>query len=163
MLRKICVTGLIIFVVPGSLLQIIVALISSLLFGFASAWYQPFQNGAANVFKVATELTLVCTLTFATMLRFDLTKEDISSDTIGILLTFTNLIGPGTGLLFGFHIHGLKFERALEEVSNVVPGEFTNPLDDNASMNGINIEDFPEDEAKAEPKEETNKNKSSKK
>eukprot|EP01052_Picozoa_sp_SAG31_P034226 SAG31_NODE_3969_length_3708_cov_2.601829_2_plen_150_part_00 len=131
MLRKICVTGLIIFVVPGSLLQIIVALVSSLIFGFASAWYQPFQNNAANVFKVATELTLVCTLTFATMLRFDLTKEDIGPQTLGVLLTMTNFIGPGTGLLFGLQLHGLQFDRELEEVEDTiektVSTEFQNP------------------------------------
>jgi len=89
MLRKAFICGLIIFVSPGSLLQIVVshqsnqastttdmyskcctaadtepltragcatspqvALLSCLGFAFAAAWYQPYLNGAANLFKV---------------------------------------------------------------------------------------------------------------
>lgn len=113
MLRKVFITGLIIFVRPGSLLQIVVALASSLAFGFAAAWYRPYINGAANAFKVATEITLTLTLTFATMLRFDLSKEDVSADTVGAWLTLVNLIGPASGLVFGLVTSGLGFEREL--------------------------------------------------
>ena len=62
MLRKAVITGLIMFVSPGSLMQIVVALLACLGFMTASAWYQPYVSGAANYFKVGTEVTLLVTL-----------------------------------------------------------------------------------------------------
>ena len=35
------------------------------------------QNGAANIFKVGTEIALLATLSFAVMLRIDLSGEDV--------------------------------------------------------------------------------------
>jgi hypothetical protein len=56
-LRKVAITGLIMFVSPGSLFQLVVALLFSLGFGFAAAWFQPYVFGAANIFKVGVEMT----------------------------------------------------------------------------------------------------------
>eukprot|EP01052_Picozoa_sp_SAG31_P077050 SAG31_NODE_36380_length_314_cov_0.567442_1_plen_43_part_10 len=38
-------------------------------FGFTAAWFQPYRNRAANLFKVGTEVTLLITLTIAGLLR----------------------------------------------------------------------------------------------
>jgi hypothetical protein len=38
MLRKVSITGLIVFVSQGSMLQVVVALLLSIVFGFTSAW-----------------------------------------------------------------------------------------------------------------------------
>ena len=89
MLRKVGITGLIMFVSPGSMLQLVVALIFSLGFGFASAWFQPYANDAANMFKTGTEITLLMTLTLAVMLRFDLSDEDVSESFVGTLMFFS--------------------------------------------------------------------------
>ena len=49
--------------------QVVVALLLSIGFGFASAWYQPYAAQAANIFKAGTEMTLVITLTMVILLR----------------------------------------------------------------------------------------------
>ena len=89
------------FVSAGSMLQLVVALTFSIAFGVLSAWFQPYgaghggahivvgsgsmaaeiltnvcgaANGAANIFKVGTEVTILLTLTLAVLLRFDLRR-----------------------------------------------------------------------------------------
>jgi hypothetical protein len=99
------------FVSPGSLLQIVVALLACLGFMTASAWYQPYVAGAANYFKVATEVTLLVTLTLAVMLRFDLSEEDIDADTVGNLMLFFNVCIPLTALVIGVYFEGIGYDK----------------------------------------------------
>eukprot|EP01052_Picozoa_sp_SAG31_P050700 SAG31_NODE_11691_length_1006_cov_1.467475_2_plen_96_part_00 len=91
------------------------------------------MNGAANIFKVATEITLTVTLTFATMLRFDLSKEDVGPDFIGVILCMCNLIGPSVGLLWGIGTEGFTFERELVYVDedDKMETEIQNPSESN--------------------------------
>jgi hypothetical protein len=111
MLRKATMTGLIMFVSPGSLLQVVVALLTCLCFMTASAWYQPYVSGAANMFKVGTEVSLLVTLTLAVMLRFDLSEEDIGRDTVGTLMLVFNVAIPTAAFLKGVHKFGLKYTK----------------------------------------------------
>ena len=92
------------FVSPGSVLQLVVALLFSLGFGFASAWYQPYASDAANMFKVGTEITLLMTLTLAILLRFDLSDEDVSVDFVGTLMLFSTTSVPSATLTVGIHV-----------------------------------------------------------
>eukprot|EP01051_Picozoa_sp_SAG22_P017257 SAG22_NODE_2618_length_2370_cov_6.088948_2_plen_163_part_00 len=122
MLRKITITGLIIFVSRGSLFQIVVAQLLTLCFGFAACWYQPYVNGAANIFKAGTELALLATLMFATMMRIDLVNEPHNSKaTLGVLLTMTNTVLPAASLTVGILSHGLDVINEAKD--NVTPVE----------------------------------------
>jgi hypothetical protein len=48
----------------------------SLAYGFAAAWCQPYKSGTANLFKVATEVTLLVTLVISGMLRVDMAADN---------------------------------------------------------------------------------------
>jgi hypothetical protein len=82
MLRKVTLTGLLMFVSKGSMLQLVVGIIMCLAFLFASAWCQPFTLPLANAFKGATEICLVITLSLCVMAKVDLSVEDVVSTAI---------------------------------------------------------------------------------
>jgi hypothetical protein len=113
------------FVNPGSLLQLVIALLFSLFFLAASAWFQPYASPAANMFKVGSELALVMTLALAVMLRIDLSTEDIDVDTVGFLMLLTTTVVPGTTLVLGILTKGLGIKSELEDWRN-----FENPASD---------------------------------
>ena len=79
MLRKVTVTGLLMFVSKGSMFQLVVGILLCLVFLFASAWFQPFESDLANAFKATTEVCLVVTLSLCVMAKVDLSVEDIVS------------------------------------------------------------------------------------
>jgi hypothetical protein len=103
-----------IFVSRGSYFQLLVATIACLGFGFTAAWCQPFQSRAANLFKVATEVTLLLTLVIAGMLRVEVTNgtlpalllngdmTGIDEDGVGMLLFLANTVVPGASLLIAW-------------------------------------------------------------
>jgi hypothetical protein len=128
MLRKVFITGLIMFVSPGSLMQLVVALIFCLGFLTSTAWLQPYGAPAANMFKVGAESTLSLTLTLAVMLRFDLSNEDVTEAFVGTLMLFSSTILPGASLTIGVLSHGLD---ALDGIKSADDDgvAFDNPLD----------------------------------
>ena len=75
MLRKVSLTGLLIFFSKGSMLQIVAAVMITFLFLVATSLNKPFKDELANKFKLATECALMITLVFAIMLKVDLSKE----------------------------------------------------------------------------------------
>jgi hypothetical protein len=135
MLRKVFITGLIMFVSPGSMLQLVVALVFSIGFLTASAWLEPYgpfnsrihvaspplnstsqmaASRAANIFKVGTEVTILLTLTMSILLRFDLSEEDISEDFVGVLLFCSSTIIPGATLALGVLTDGLGVAQEIK-------------------------------------------------
>ena len=69
MLRKVTFTGLLIFVSRGTIFQIIITALMCLGFGTASAWFEPYAEPAANLFKVATETSLLVTIILSVLLK----------------------------------------------------------------------------------------------
>ena len=77
MLRKVALTGLVSFVSRGSVSQLVVAIVISIASLTASAWCQPYADPRANVFKAATEVSILITLVMCVLLKVDLEKEKI--------------------------------------------------------------------------------------
>ena len=102
MLRKVSLTGLLIFFSKGSLLQIVVAVMITFAFLIATSRNMPFKDDLANKFKLATECCLMITLIFAIMLKVDLRKEVVTADQIGFILLLNNTIVPGATLILGY-------------------------------------------------------------
>ena len=69
MFRKVTLTGLLIFVSRGSMFQIVVTACMCAVFGTTTAWVQPYAEPAANLFKVATEVSFLLTLIIAGLLK----------------------------------------------------------------------------------------------
>jgi hypothetical protein len=127
MLRKTVITGVIMFVSIGSLLQMVVALLFTLAFSFTAAWCQPFVDQRANLFKIATELCLIVSLSLGILLRFDLSNEEaMGEDVVGMLMLITNIVLPAAAILAG----------ATLEVSQNLEGETDDGGDQDATNNG---------------------------
>ena len=52
------------------------------------------------------------------MLRFDLSDEDISESTVGLLMLCANTIVPGAALVLGVLTHGLNIPAEIAEARN---------------------------------------------
>ena len=154
MLRKVCITGLIIFVSRGSLLQLVVTLLLCICFLAASAWYQPYQSKTANVFKVGIESALCFTLCLAILLRVDLSKEDVGEAFVGVMMLLSNTVMPGAALAIGllghgFEVHGASLER-VDEKFDVTE----NPLEIEEDSEYMDEEAATVEQAEAEPEED---------
>jgi hypothetical protein len=107
-----------------------------------AAWCQPFESRAANLFKVATEVTLLLTLVIAGMLRVEVTNSKMPSillngdetgideDSIGLLLFMANTIVPCASLIIGWVGIGFDVREAATAAKELVSDfqEFDNPV-----------------------------------
>jgi hypothetical protein len=98
MLRKVILTGLLIFLSRGSMVQVIVAIVVTFGFMIATARNMPYENDNANRFKLATESALILTLIFTMLLKADLSTEDIDPFSIGIVMLAVNTVVPAVTL-----------------------------------------------------------------
>ena len=114
------------FVSQGSMFQLVIGILICLGFLAASAWFQPFRSQLANSFKMATEVSLVITLSLCVMAKVDLSLEDVSEDFVGAMMILVNTVFPGVSLAAGIVVFGLTDLAELTE--------------------GINSDDFVEDE-----------------
>ena len=124
MLRKVSITGILMFVSPGSLFQLVIGIILSVGFGFSAAWFQPYVSGTANIFKVGTEVTLLVTMVLAAMLKVDLSTETMpclpwgddaekgscGESFIGVRMFITNTLVPGVTFALDVLTEGFKYE-----------------------------------------------------
>ena len=94
--------AVIMFVDPGTVRQVLVALFVSLGFALLGTWCEPYFESSANLFKMATEAAMLVTLTLAILLRFDLTSADDSLDAtqLGILMVAANIFLPLLAILW---------------------------------------------------------------
>jgi hypothetical protein len=145
MLRKVTLTGLMAFVSRGTVLQLVVGTTLSMVSLTASAWCQPYVAARANAFKVATEMSLVVTLTTSMLLRVDLKSEGIDSTFVGQILLVEAVAIPVGGLLLAMAMFGLDAKDAVAEARHITSRtrtiarmnddgeqkslEFQNPLD----------------------------------
>ena len=170
MLRKVSITGILMFVSPGSLFQLVIGIILCIGFGFSAAWFQPYVSGTANIFKVGTEVTLLVTMVLAVMLKIDLSAETMpclpwgDDDTkgacgesfIGAIMFITNTVVPGVTLALGLLGEGFKYEVTF--VGEVI-GETENPLAGLREMELTDDEDSDTGEKEAEEKKKGKKGK----
>ena len=162
MLRKVSITGILMFVSAGSVFQLVVGIILCIGFGFSAAWFQPYVSGTANIFKVGTEVTLLVTMVLAVMLKIDLSNETMpclpwgndDSDSkgacgesfIGAIMFIVNTVVPGATFALGFLTEGFKYEVNF---AGEVIGETENPL---AQLREMELTDD-EDSGSGEDKE----------
>ena len=139
MLRKTVITGVIMFVSIGSLLQMVVALLFTLAFSFTAAWCQPFVDERANLFKIATELCLIVTLSLGILLRFDLSNEEaMGEDVVGMLMLITNIVLPAAAILAGAAV---EVSQNLEDLKQRTDdGEDQDPTDGGGNYRTNNVE-----------------------
>jgi hypothetical protein len=122
----------------GSLFQLVVGATLSMLSLTMSAWFRPYENDIANNFKVATEVSLVMTLTLAILLKInedDLEKEGLTTGFIGACMMVQTVILPSATLILAVLLsgHELKEEHSAiaggdDARSRAGPGKFSNPL-----------------------------------
>jgi hypothetical protein len=144
MLRKVTLTGLMAFVQRGTVMQLVVGITISMVSLTTSAWCQPYVAARANAFKVATEMSVLVTLTTSMLLRVDLESENLDSTTVGKILLVEAVAIPVGGLLlsmiaFGFdakdsvaearHNTARTRNAALTDDAEQKNLEFQNPLD----------------------------------
>ena len=98
MLRKVILTGLLIFFARGSVLQLVVGILITFCFLLGTARNMPYKSMTSNRFKLATESALMLTLIFAVLLKVDLSKEDIDETTIGVVMLFNNSVIPSMAI-----------------------------------------------------------------
>eukprot|EP01047_Picozoa_sp_COSAG01_P034839 COSAG01_NODE_2637_length_7327_cov_89.736718_4_plen_372_part_00 len=120
MLRKVLLTGVTSAFQPGSLFQLVCGIVLSAISLVASAWVQPYRNVHADVFKVMTESSILCTLILCTLLKFPnniLEREGLDESFIGTCMVLETIALPIAGLvisvtLFGFEVHDVHKELA---------------------------------------------------
>ena len=128
-MRKVFMTGLLMFFQKGSLFQMVIAIFFSMVYGFYIAWCLPYRVSGANLVKVATECALLGTLTVSIMLKVDLSREDISEVAVGMLLAFNNIVFPVGGLCVALLSFGDQMMDELQAGMPSVPDfEFENPV-----------------------------------
>jgi hypothetical protein len=142
MLRKVSITGVLMFLSPGSLFQLVVGIVLCIAFGFSAAWFRPYVSGVANIFKVGTEVTLLVTLVLAVMLKIDLSTEALpcipwdddeqnlscGDSFIGIVMFLTNTVVPTATMIVGLLTEGLDYNISFPKDMSQVVGETDNPL-----------------------------------
>jgi hypothetical protein len=123
------VSGLLIFVSRGSFFQLMVTTLICLGFNFSAAWFQPYESQLSNLFKVATEVSLLITLCVARLLQMDLSAEKlpamlsadgggVNREAVGRLLVLANTLVPMTSLVVGFASFGLGVVTIAINVSH---------------------------------------------
>ena len=115
-------TGVISVFRRGSLFQLVVGALLSMVFGFASAKCCPYVDQRANVFKIATEASILATLTLAILLKIsvaDLAKEGLTPDFIGVCMLFQTLVVPIGTLVVAFAASALDIHAEVMEATSV--------------------------------------------
>jgi hypothetical protein len=132
MLRKVTITGLLIFVSRGTFFQLTVTTCSCICFLGLAAWFQPYESSAVNLFKVSTEITLLLTLVIAALLKVDLAGEQlpegiaapdgqgVDEDEVGLVLFIANTAVPVAGMVLGYIEFGWD---AMDAKEGVVQGQ----------------------------------------
>jgi len=132
MLRKVMITGLLIFVKKGSVIQVVIAAFISFCFLIALARSFPYKDDLSNKFKLATECSLVLTLVLTILLKIDLSKEDISADMIGVVMLGLNVVVPGINLTLGLvkpYFRSFGWLPSADSIDHLFTSEHDEPQD----------------------------------
>jgi hypothetical protein len=127
MARKVVMTGMLMFVSRGSLVQVVVAIVISMGFFGAVAYLEPYASPSANLFKLGAEAALVFTLIIVVLLKIDLSREGIEdpewwATALGSILVMANTLLPSAGLCVGLLVFGFdQLEVVVDAVDHAVP------------------------------------------
>jgi len=169
MLRKVMITGLLIFVQKGSVIQVVIAAFISFCFLIALARSFPYKDDLSNKFKLATECSLVLTLILTILLKIDLSKEDISADMIGVVMLGLNVVVPGINLTLGLvkpYFRSFGWLPSADSIDHLFTsehdepqdpdGKFDNPLVDEDNSGAV-VYDNPVSDVEVEEAESNNR------
>eukprot|EP01050_Picozoa_sp_SAG11_P002364 SAG11_NODE_118_length_15921_cov_30.283448_3_plen_550_part_00 len=120
MLRKVILTGLLIFLARGSILQLVVGILITFVFLLATARNMPYESMTSNRFKLATESALLLTLIFAILLKVDLSKEDIDEFSVGMIMLANNTLIPAMTLFMALVGHLSTVTDAVKETGEAL-------------------------------------------
>jgi hypothetical protein len=104
MYLQVILVGLLIFLPPGSIRQLVVAILVTFTFLVAGARHMPYKDLNANRFKLATDSALTLTLVFALLLKVDLSKEDTDEFEIGLFMLAFNIVIPALTLTISAYL-----------------------------------------------------------
>ena len=126
MSRKVVMTGMLMFVSKGSLVQVVVGIVISVAFLMMVAYLEPYASPAANLFKLGAEAALVLTLIIVVLLKIDLSREgfedpDWWAAILGSILVMANTLLPSAGLCAGLLVFG--FDQIVDAVDHVIPDD----------------------------------------
>jgi hypothetical protein len=146
MVRKVILTGLLMFMARGSTFQIVTAVAVMLCFLIGTARNMPYSELTSNWFKLFCETALLFTLVFSVFLKVDLNKEHMHIRVVGILMLMSNTMLPMIGIVIAV-VHVAENAQLLEsedkmrfvddggqvDESNPSWEDFVNPMQDGAS------------------------------
>lgn len=92
LIEKLILTGLLIFVRPGSIAQCYVATITAFVFCVIQTKWMPYAEPKDNYLKQLAEVQLLMTLLVSIILRTDLSAEDVGRGGYDIILLLVNLV-----------------------------------------------------------------------
>ena len=124
MARKVVMTGMLMFVLKGSLVQVVAALMVSVGFLLSIAILQPLKSPVANMFKVGAELALLVTLMIVVLLKIDLAREGVDDpewwmSALGSILVSVNTLIPSAGLGIGLLLGRFDFEGVAADAPDL--------------------------------------------
>eukprot|EP01047_Picozoa_sp_COSAG01_P014853 COSAG01_NODE_733_length_13988_cov_1136.208150_4_plen_420_part_00 len=92
LIEKLILTGLLIFVRPGSIAQCYVATITAFVFCVIQTKWMPYAEPKDNYLKQLAEVQLLMTLLVSIILRTDLSAEDVGRGGYDIILLMVNVV-----------------------------------------------------------------------
>jgi hypothetical protein len=98
LIRKVLLTGILIFCKQGSLLQIVIGMGIMLTFIVGLALARPYADRVSNSVKLATDISLFITLVCALMLKGDLSAEAVDENDIDNAMLFTTVGLPAVAM-----------------------------------------------------------------
>jgi Ca2+-binding EF-hand superfamily protein len=101
LIRKVLMTGILIFCKQGSMLQIVIGMAIMLTFVVGIALARPYQDRVSNMVKLASDLSLFCTMVCALMLKGDLSAEAIDANDIDNAMLFITIGLPSIATSVG--------------------------------------------------------------
>ena len=126
MLRKVILTGLIVFFAPGTVQQLLFGCIISTIFMGLAIWKLPYLTPFNNRFKIVTDAAIVMTFNMAVLLHpsvaRDIASYDKSEFILGLALIVVNFGVPLA--LIVYELRGYRKGKRGVDKSD----EFDNPL-----------------------------------
>ena len=115
--------GLLIFFSKGSLIQLVVASMFTMMYMAAISWALPYQVMGANFLKIGTECALLGTLIISILLKVDLENQDLSEGFIGMLLILNTAGLPGCALIAAFFSFGDDWQYQINrpKMAEILP------------------------------------------
>jgi hypothetical protein len=151
MLRKVCLTGIICVVQRGSLLQLVLGAVLSLISLAASAWCQPYKSRAANAFKLATETSILITLILCMLLKYPadiLHAEGLDENFVGVCMLIQTICLPAMVLVLSTAYLGYEVKAGTRDIFEEEPDarneetdhEVKNPLEGGSTPSNAGTE-----------------------